>query len=217
MMAGISFQTRGSVPELVRRASTQLALAVASTTSTSPQQQSAAVPSDSTHATSQAKQHDVADTEQPQREDPKVKKKLVRTKSALFKYNSLSRSTSEGKPSFPQLSVTTSATPLSPPADSGGGDDDETVTVAAAPEVSSGLVLPASAPPSATLATQEDLEDEEDETPRPRFETPKEKECWQLYRKMCEKGLTVSFDTVLRGMLTPTEYRLRRGALLSTC
>ncbi|XP_025262502.1 uncharacterized protein LOC105258219 isoform X2 [Camponotus floridanus] len=54
------------------------------------------------------------------------------------------------------------------------------------------------------------------ETPRemmpsePHFQTTKEKECWHLYRRMCDKGVCVSFDTVLRGMLTPTEYRLRQ-------
>ncbi|XP_070163340.1 uncharacterized protein [Polyergus mexicanus] len=44
----------------------------------------------------------------------------------------------------------------------------------------------------------------------PHFQTTKEKECWHLYRRMCDKGVYVSFDTVLRGMLTPTEYRLRQ-------
>ncbi|KOX71893.1 hypothetical protein WN51_03038 [Melipona quadrifasciata] len=44
----------------------------------------------------------------------------------------------------------------------------------------------------------------------PHFQTNKEKECWHLYKKMCDKGVCVSFDTVLRGMLTPTEYRLRQ-------
>lgn len=42
------------------------------------------------------------------------------------------------------------------------------------------------------------------------FNSPKEKECWDTYRKMSEKGIKISFDTLLRGMLTPTEYRLRR-------
>lgn len=40
--------------------------------------------------------------------------------------------------------------------------------------------------------------------------TPKEKQCWNLYCKMVEKGVNVSFDTVLRGMLTPTEYRMSK-------
>ncbi|XP_011314331.1 uncharacterized protein [Fopius arisanus] len=44
----------------------------------------------------------------------------------------------------------------------------------------------------------------------PLLRTTKEKECWHLYRRMCDKGVCVSFDTVLRGMLTPTEYRLRK-------
>ncbi|XP_043256871.1 uncharacterized protein LOC122399879 [Colletes gigas] len=49
---------------------------------------------------------------------------------------------------------------------------------------------------------------------KPQFHTNKEKECWHLYRKMCDKGVSVSFDTVLRGILTPTEYRLRQRELL---
>jgi hypothetical protein len=32
----------------------------------------------------------------------------------------------------------------------------------------------------------------------PHFQTPKERECWQLYRRMLEKGVSVSYDTVLR-------------------
>lgn len=32
----------------------------------------------------------------------------------------------------------------------------------------------------------------------PYCQTPKEKECWHLYRRMCDKGVFVSFDTVLR-------------------
>ncbi|XP_012530928.1 uncharacterized protein LOC105833619 [Monomorium pharaonis] len=53
-------------------------------------------------------------------------------------------------------------------------------------------------PPEVTLSSE------------PHFQTTKEKECWHLYRRMCDKGVCVSFDTVLRGMLTPTEYRLRQ-------
>lgn len=45
------------------------------------------------------------------------------------------------------------------------------------------------------------------------FFTTKEKECWNLYRKMSDKGVRVNFDTLLRGMLTPTEYRNRRQSL----
>ncbi|XP_030387253.1 uncharacterized protein LOC115633885 [Scaptodrosophila lebanonensis] len=35
----------------------------------------------------------------------------------------------------------------------------------------------------------------------------KERECWKLFQKMCAKGVSVTYDTVLRGMLTPTEFR----------
>lgn len=37
--------------------------------------------------------------------------------------------------------------------------------------------------------------------------SPKEKECWKLYKKMSNRGVCVSYDTILRGMLTPTEFR----------
>ncbi|XP_050529542.1 uncharacterized protein LOC126899058 [Daktulosphaira vitifoliae] len=50
---------------------------------------------------------------------------------------------------------------------------------------------------------------------QPLFKTAKEKECWTLFKKMTDKGISVTFDTVLRGMLTPTEYRLRKNELLS--
>lgn len=51
---------------------------------------------------------------------------------------------------------------------------------------------------------------EEESGDSDKFENPKEKQCWDMYRKMNEKGLSISYDTILRGMLTPTEYRLRR-------
>lgn len=35
----------------------------------------------------------------------------------------------------------------------------------------------------------------------------KEKECWLLFQKMVKKGITVSYETILRGMLTPSEVR----------
>ncbi|KAH8372903.1 hypothetical protein KR009_007467 [Drosophila setifemur] len=35
----------------------------------------------------------------------------------------------------------------------------------------------------------------------------KERECWKLHQKMGAKGVSVSYETVLRGMLTPTEFR----------
>ncbi|BES98172.1 Hypothetical protein NTJ_10987 [Nesidiocoris tenuis] len=49
------------------------------------------------------------------------------------------------------------------------------------------------------------------------FKNSKEKECYQLFKKMSDRGVSVSFETVLRGLLTPTEYRMRRSALLSVC
>ncbi|XP_053674255.1 uncharacterized protein LOC128724557 [Anopheles nili] len=39
-------------------------------------------------------------------------------------------------------------------------------------------------------------------------QTPKEQECYRLFLKMSKKGLAVSYDTILRGMLTPTELRV---------
>ncbi|XP_053687016.1 uncharacterized protein LOC128736556 [Sabethes cyaneus] len=39
-------------------------------------------------------------------------------------------------------------------------------------------------------------------------QTPKERECYRLYQKMANMGLAVSYDTILRGMLTPTELRV---------
>ncbi|KAF5288236.1 hypothetical protein FQA39_LY04004 [Lamprigera yunnana] len=53
-------------------------------------------------------------------------------------------------------------------------------------------------------------------TSEPTFETSKEKQCWEMYRKMSGKGVNVSFETILRGMLTPTEYRLRRKSIVET-
>lgn len=35
----------------------------------------------------------------------------------------------------------------------------------------------------------------------------KEKECWILFQKMVGKGISVTYETILRGMLTPTEVR----------
>lgn len=35
----------------------------------------------------------------------------------------------------------------------------------------------------------------------------KEKECWLLFQKMSNKGISVSYETILRGMLTPSEVR----------
>ncbi|XP_061400568.1 nuclear transcription factor Y subunit gamma [Musca vetustissima] len=35
----------------------------------------------------------------------------------------------------------------------------------------------------------------------------KERECWKLFQKMSAKGVNITYDTILRGMLTPTEFR----------
>lgn len=37
--------------------------------------------------------------------------------------------------------------------------------------------------------------------------TIKEKECWLLFQKMVKKGIAVSYETILRGILTPSEVR----------
>lgn len=62
--------------------------------------------------------------------------------------------------------------------------------------------------------TKDEAENPEQETQmsaeKEDTKTPKEKQCWNLYCKMVEKGVNVSFDTVLRGMLTPTEYRMSK-------
>lgn len=49
-----------------------------------------------------------------------------------------------------------------------------------------------------------------DDGDKPKFESVKEKLCWDMYCKMSDKGINVSYDTILRGMLTPTEYRISR-------
>ncbi|KAG5677835.1 hypothetical protein PVAND_007557 [Polypedilum vanderplanki] len=37
---------------------------------------------------------------------------------------------------------------------------------------------------------------------------PRELECWRLYEKMKKTGLNISYDTILRGILKPSELRL---------
>jgi hypothetical protein len=51
-------------------------------------------------------------------------------------------------------------------------------------------VLKPTVEPADVVAISEDVE--------PEFQTPKERECWQLYRRMLEKGVSVSYDTILR-------------------
>lgn len=38
--------------------------------------------------------------------------------------------------------------------------------------------------------------------------SPKEQECWRLYQKMKNMGLSVSYETILRGILKPSELRI---------
>lgn len=38
--------------------------------------------------------------------------------------------------------------------------------------------------------------------------TLKELECWRLYQKMKNTGLSVSYETILRGILKPSELRI---------
>lgn len=42
-------------------------------------------------------------------------------------------------------------------------------------------------------------------------DTQKERDCWKLFKKMLGNGITVNYDTILRGMLTPTELRTVMG------
>ncbi|CRL03760.1 CLUMA_CG016288, isoform A [Clunio marinus] len=54
------------------------------------------------------------------------------------------------------------------------------------------------------IASNEMAEDKESQDDQ----TPKEQECWRLYEKMKKTGLNVSYDTILRGILKPSELRL---------
>lgn len=49
---------------------------------------------------------------------------------------------------------------------------------------------------------------DDDENYPENVQSVRERECYRLYQKMSNMGLNVSFDTVLRGMLTPTELRV---------
>lgn len=52
--------------------------------------------------------------------------------------------------------------------------------------------------PTASTTTPVDPEEPEDPDAEPTFKTEKERECWQMFRKMADKGVAVSYDTVLR-------------------
>lgn len=49
---------------------------------------------------------------------------------------------------------------------------------------------------------------QDDENYPDNVQSVRERECYRLYQKMSNMGLNVSFDTVMRGMLTPTELRV---------
>ncbi|XP_044272453.1 uncharacterized protein LOC123016244 [Tribolium madens] len=67
-----------------------------------------------------------------------------------------------------------------------------------------------SPPPPDIPEPKEEEKTEIADDDQPKFGSVKEKECWEMYCKMADRGLKVSYDTILRGMLTPTEYRMRR-------
>lgn len=84
---------------------------------------------------------------------------------------------------------------------------EENITVAVNPKKTTIIENPtASSPQSQQVETSDDKE----ATVQPDFLNEKEKQCWDMYCKMSEKGISVTFDTILRGMLTPTEYRMRK-------
>lgn len=60
-----------------------------------------------------------------------------------------------------------------------------------------------------TKTKKKDIDDDDDDINLPdNVRSPKEKECWKLFQKMSKRGVAVSYDTILRGMLTPTELRV---------
>lgn len=72
------------------------------------------------------------------------------------------------------------------------------------------------------IAEKEEMDEEEPGVLRlqdgdPDFKSAKEKECWQLFKRMSSKGVSVSFETVLRYVVRwiscPSE---RRNCLHST-
>ncbi|XP_065370472.1 uncharacterized protein LOC135962459 [Calliphora vicina] len=59
-----------------------------------------------------------------------------------------------------------------------------------------------------TLSQSQSDKPLEDEYEFPEYvRSLKERECWKLYMKMSTKGVNITYDTILRGMLTPTEFR----------
>uniref|UniRef100_A0A1I8NX39 Uncharacterized protein n=1 Tax=Stomoxys calcitrans TaxID=35570 RepID=A0A1I8NX39_STOCA len=57
-----------------------------------------------------------------------------------------------------------------------------------------------------TTTSKKPLEEENYQYPE-YVRSIKERECWKLFQKMSAKGVNITYDTILRGMLTPTEFR----------
>lgn len=60
--------------------------------------------------------------------------------------------------------------------------------------------------PTTMSSTKKSVEEESYQYPD-YVRSLKERECWKLYQKMSKKGVNITYDTILRGMLTPTEFR----------
>ncbi|KAH8291508.1 hypothetical protein KR054_012255 [Drosophila jambulina] len=73
--------------------------------------------------------------------------------------------------------------------------------------------IPLTPPDEAKKENNNNAANCEESQPQPDHNYPnyvrslKERECWKLHQKMGAKGVSVSYETVLRGMLTPTEFR----------
>ncbi|KAH8254772.1 hypothetical protein KR032_012076 [Drosophila birchii] len=73
--------------------------------------------------------------------------------------------------------------------------------------------MPLTPPDEAKKENNNNAANCEEQQPQPDHNYPnyvrslKERECWKLHQKMGAKGVSVSYETVLRGMLTPTEFR----------
>lgn len=72
---------------------------------------------------------------------------------------------------------------------------------------SNGKVSPTKCVSDIESATTQSSVSNEPESYPEMCRSKKEKECWKLFQKMLNKGVNVSYDTILRGMLTPTELR----------
>lgn len=76
--------------------------------------------------------------------------------------------------------------------------DSEPVVEVEAPPPAPATLPPRVTAPAASNSAPADPEEPEDPDAEPAFKTDKERECWQMFRKMADKGVSVSYDTVLR-------------------